>query len=45
MGWLDEIVYHRRRVPLREEIVHATEHIAEGMMGTALYALRFLAKR
>lgn len=45
IGWLDELVYHRRRVPLREEIIHATEHIAEGMMWTALYALRFLTKR
>ncbi len=45
VGWLDEILYHRRRVPLREEIIHATEHIAEGMMWTSLYALRVHTKR
>jgi hypothetical protein len=45
VGWLDEIVYHRRRVGLREEVIHALEHISEGMMWTALYALRFVTKR
>ncbi|MBV9948129.1 MAG: hypothetical protein JOZ69_14840 [Myxococcales bacterium] len=44
IGWLDELVYHRRRVLLREEIIHATEHIAEGMLWTSLYALRMLRK-
>ncbi len=42
IGWLDEVVYHRRRVPIREEMIHATQHVSEGMMWTALYALRFL---
>lgn len=45
VGWLDELVYHRRRAPMREQIIHAVEHIAEGMMWTTLYALRMLARR
>lgn len=45
VGWLDELAYHRRRVPLREELIHATEHIAEGTMWTTLYALRVLTRR
>ena len=45
VGWLDELVYHRRRAPMREQIIHAVEHIAEGMMWTTLYALRMLAAR
>ena len=40
-----ELLYHRRRVSLREEIIHATQHIAEDMMWTALDALRFLTRR
>jgi hypothetical protein len=44
LGWLDELVYHRRRASLREEVIHATEHLSEGMMWTALYALRVLAR-
>lgn len=40
LGWIDELVFHRRRAPHRESIIHATEHLAEGVMWTALYALR-----
>lgn len=40
LGWTDELVYHRRRAPHREDIIHATEHLAEGIMWTALYASR-----
>jgi hypothetical protein len=40
LGWMDELVYHRRRAPHREDIIHTTEHLAEGIMWTALYASR-----
>jgi hypothetical protein len=40
LGWADELRYHRRRAPHRENVIHATEHIAEGVMWTALYASR-----
>ncbi len=40
LGWIDELVYHRRRAPRREHIIHTTEHIAEGVMWTLLYAAR-----
>jgi hypothetical protein len=38
LGWLDELAYHRRRTPHREDIIHATQHLAEGIMWTSLYA-------
>lgn len=44
IGWLDEIVFHRRRVLMREEIIHAVQHLSEGIMWTALYALRILTR-
>ncbi len=40
LGWADELRYHRRRAPHREDIIHTTEHLAEGVMWTALYASR-----
>jgi hypothetical protein len=42
LGWIDELVYHRRRSPHREDIIHTTEHLAEGVMWTTLYASRML---
>ncbi len=45
LGWTDELVYHRRRAPHREDIIHATEHLAEGVMWTALYASRMVPCR
>jgi hypothetical protein len=41
-GWADEIGYHRRRAPHREEVIHAVEHLAEGIMWTSLYASRLI---
>jgi hypothetical protein len=44
-GWADEIGYHRRRAPHREEVIHAVEHLAEGIMWTSLYATRLVRWR
>jgi hypothetical protein len=45
LGWTDELAFHRRRAPHREDVIHATEHLAEGVMWTALYALRLSQPR
>jgi hypothetical protein len=44
-GCADEIGYHRRRAPHREEVIHAVEHLAEGIMWTSLYATRLVPWR
>jgi hypothetical protein len=44
-GCADEIGYHRRRAPHREEVIHAVEHLAEGIMWTSLYATRLIRWR
>lgn len=41
LGWIDELAFHRRRATHREDIIHTTEHLAEGVMWTTHYALRF----
>lgn len=38
LGWFDELAYHRRRAPYSEEIIHAVEHLAEGMIWTTIHA-------
>ena len=43
LGWADELVYHRKRAPRRENVIHAVEHLAEGVMWTALYATRLVS--
>jgi hypothetical protein len=40
LGWADELRYHRRRATHRENVIHTTEHLAEGVMWAALYASR-----
>ncbi|HZU85460.1 MAG TPA: hypothetical protein VE987_21160 [Polyangiaceae bacterium] len=45
LGLVDEIVYHRGRAPAREELIHAVEHVAEGIMWTALYGDRLAGTR
>lgn len=44
-GWVDELGYHRRRTQHREDLIHTTQHLAEGVMWTALYATRLFPKR
>jgi hypothetical protein len=39
--WLvDELGFHRRRTQRREDIIPATQHLAEDIMWNTLYALR-----
>lgn len=42
LGWCDEIVFHRRRTMHRENLIHTTQHLAEGIMWTTLDATRVL---
>jgi hypothetical protein len=40
LGWGDELVFHRRRTGHREDLIHTTQHLAEAVMWTTLYATR-----
>ncbi len=40
LGWVDELVYHRRRAVHREDLMHTVSHLAGGAMLTAFYAMR-----
>lgn len=42
LGWSDELIFHRKRAPHREHMIHTTEHLAEGVMWAALYAKRLV---
>jgi hypothetical protein len=39
LGWADELAFHRRRTGHREDIMHTTQHLAEGVMLASHYAL------
>jgi hypothetical protein len=39
LGWADELAFHRRRTRHREDIMHTTQHLAEGIMLATRYAL------
>jgi hypothetical protein len=43
LGWAEELIYHRRRTPHRENLIHTTEHLAEGIKWTSLYASRCIS--
>jgi hypothetical protein len=42
LGWRDEIVYHRRRSPHREDILHTVAHLAAGVMLASFFAWKLV---
>lgn len=42
LGWRDEIVYHRRRSPHREDILHTVAHLAAGIMFASFFAWKLV---
>jgi hypothetical protein len=45
LGWIDELIYHRRRAVHREDLMHTVSHLAGGAMLAALYAMRLAIVR
>lgn len=40
LGCADELLFHRKRVPHREAVIHGAQHLVEGILWATTYATR-----